>query len=298
MSIKFTSLTGLIGFGSALPFKPIHTDLQGLDWVTGPRALGSTQGLLVPSDTTAHVKGAWVELSASLPNDVTGIFISNALFSLGGKSVVDIGIGAVASEVVLVPELFFYTIGGGGSGGNVSHFIPINIAAGTRVAMRCQSASAGPDNYRYSVNFLEANTGVDDSAYTVGENIGVNVGATTQVVLATLGIANSKGNWIELKASLTNDIEWVCMTMDTTGTIIDINQRFDIGIGAVASEVVVVGDIPVTGESDGDNILPGSLSIPLKMANGSRVSARLQSTATGGSSIQMFLSMVGIGSAP
>jgi hypothetical protein len=88
-------------------------------------------------------KGSWVQLIASLTDDTFGLIICLNANQLSGNSrntVVDIGIGPAASEVVLIADL----IGGNAvaynvTGGGIWYYFPVAIPAGTRIAARAQS---------------------------------------------------------------------------------------------------------------------------------------------------------------
>ena len=88
-------------------------------------------------------KGSWVQAISSLTDDAFGLIIcinNNNVSAASRNSVLDIGIGAAASEVVLFPDLICgnavnYNVSGGG----VWYYFPIAIPAGTRIAIRAQS---------------------------------------------------------------------------------------------------------------------------------------------------------------
>jgi hypothetical protein len=88
-------------------------------------------------------KGAWAEVISSLTDETYGLLIcvnSNTTTNNSRNTVIDIGVGAAASEIVLIPDL----IGGNASnyntgGGGVWYYFPVSIPAGTRVSARAQS---------------------------------------------------------------------------------------------------------------------------------------------------------------
>jgi hypothetical protein len=106
-----------------------------------PGTLAVPYATLVDPGASANTKGSWVQFVSSTPFDVKGIVLS-----LGSATGIlttarwswDIGIGASGSEVVRVPDLGAalqstteqYEYAGG-------LFIPIDIPAGVRVAIRC-----------------------------------------------------------------------------------------------------------------------------------------------------------------
>lgn len=113
-------------------------------------------GVQIDPGGTANTKGAYSQLSSSITNDLCGFFIgiddqSNTNTGTAGHMnvLVDIAIGGSGSEKIVVPNLsLFRDIQSGGS----THYpetwpyLPIPIAAGTRVAARAQcSVTTSPD---------------------------------------------------------------------------------------------------------------------------------------------------------
>jgi hypothetical protein len=104
---------------------------------------------------TANTKGAWTQLAASLTADIAGFFVAfdcqNRTDGTTGAIdfLVDIGAGAGGSEKVVLPN--FYTQGDfyGGTVQTlpmITPYIPMPIRAGTRIAVRAQSATnTSPD---------------------------------------------------------------------------------------------------------------------------------------------------------
>jgi len=93
--------------------------------------------------TTANTKGSWVQLIASSDHDVNQIVmcVGNSLnsgVSPSGTHLIDIGVGAAASEVVIV-ENVFHSQDSAESGAHIIAFDVDTISAGSRIAARCQS---------------------------------------------------------------------------------------------------------------------------------------------------------------
>jgi len=202
----------------------------------------------------AHTKGAWVELISSL-TDLTALIIITGAYGTGsGGSVclVDIGTGAAASEVVLIPNIFMAC-----DSGNVPCpplVIPITIPGGTRVSARCQSSSTsatisvgvivqskigGPvdlvDPYKLPYRGVT-------SVEVAGANTATSAG--TEVTAGTP--ANTKGSWVELIASTAKIARCAIVQIRGKGTA---SHDVDIGIGALGSETVLFPDLVITGHS-------------------------------------------------
>lgn len=102
--------------------------------------LASTTGTTVATHASNNTKGNWVELSASC-NKLDMLIISAAdVTDIGGNYLIDIGVGAAGSEVVVADNIPMRT------NGNVNPafgliYLPLSIASGTRISIRAQSNS-------------------------------------------------------------------------------------------------------------------------------------------------------------
>lgn len=91
-------------------------------------------------------KGSWAQVISSLTDDTFGLIIcinNNNTSAASRNSVMDVGIGASGSEVVLIADLICgnavnYNVNGGG----IWYYFPVAIPAGTRIAIRAQSTVA------------------------------------------------------------------------------------------------------------------------------------------------------------
>jgi hypothetical protein len=110
--------------------------------------LANTRGALVDPGGAANTKGAWTEVSASLPHDVEWlvVMIGNRGVSAGAATgVLDLGVGSAGSEQVVVPD-----VGWQGELLIVSPravSVPCRIPRGARLAARmaCSSTTFDPD---------------------------------------------------------------------------------------------------------------------------------------------------------
>jgi hypothetical protein len=127
---------------------PIHT---GIDMGSGGRirAFGngsSSRGTAVDPGATLSTKGAWVQLTASSdaqPGQAIGVFVGSGADTARSGTAwtwgIDIGLGAAASETVVVPNLVH-----GASDqvdfmqSQIVSFVPCSIPPSTRIAARAQ----------------------------------------------------------------------------------------------------------------------------------------------------------------
>lgn len=111
---------------------------------SGAKGFGTTanfSGTAVDPGGVANTKGAWTELDASCSDTIRGFWIhvgvnENLTLGLNSTTFTDIGIGAAASEQVIVPD--HYTFASTAEDGSASIFYDVEIPSGTRIAARSQ----------------------------------------------------------------------------------------------------------------------------------------------------------------
>jgi hypothetical protein len=103
------------------------------------------------------------------------------------------------------------------------------------------------------------------------------------------GSAHSKGSWVELISSTSQDIEWLEVQFDANDGPSSV--LVDIGTGAASSEVVVVPDIAFFQKFAGSS-QAHALTLPISIPSGTRVAARCQGS---GASELVNVSIVGGG---
>lgn len=111
---------------------------------SGAKAFGTVanfSGTTVDPGGTAHTKGSWTELVASSSDTIKGFWIhiglnENTILGATSTTFTDIGIGAAASEQVIVPD--HYSLATQSEDATNSVFYDIEIPAGTRISARSQ----------------------------------------------------------------------------------------------------------------------------------------------------------------
>lgn len=130
-NITFNVAAWTLPFGRIPPSKLITI---GADTAT-------SRGIALAPDASANVKGAWVELTASVTQPLSALVIGmqgNGDTTIGAdKHFIDIGIGAAGSEVVVIPDIQYVgsTAENYAQVGHVNLF-PVDIPLGTRIAGR------------------------------------------------------------------------------------------------------------------------------------------------------------------
>lgn len=124
----------LFGGGSA------QSSPHGLVTTMGANTADSG-GVNVDPGAVAHTKGAWSELSSSVPFSTRWLVVAIGNQINGGRSLanwlVDLGTGAGGSETVVVPDVCIQCIA---SGTIIPQLIslPLSLPAGERLAVRAQ----------------------------------------------------------------------------------------------------------------------------------------------------------------
>lgn len=228
------------GAGSDAP--PFPTILLSDGVLTASSSRLGTQ-VTATASGTPHTAGSWVEVDPSLSADADGLrVVLMAATNLAGtdtSTLLEIGLGAAASEVVWATIGVGYYI----TSANVSSQgfrVPGHIPAGSRVAVRARSAVASQAvNAVYSF-FSESSPGLA-APVTMGADTATSHGTT----LTVAGAINTKSAWTEIEDSTSAEFVALLVSaqcnantaMGSSGVLVDI------GIGAAASETVLIPDI-------------------------------------------------------
>ena len=119
--------------GGAFDFADVQTNMPGQPLSTGGTVITPVVG----------AKGAWAQVFASLTADTYGlmILVHNSRTSAANRGyAIDVGIGAAASEQVIIPDLIGSNAGVTNNTGGIWYYFPVFIPAGTRVAVRAQGS--------------------------------------------------------------------------------------------------------------------------------------------------------------
>lgn len=241
-----------------------HIPIQMLPAAAG-YSTANTRGTNVQSGS-AGALGSWVELVSSLPYDAMGFFVST-INANSEQHKLEIGVGGSGSEVSL-GELTVSL-----DGTYINHFVPIPIAAGTRVVARCQAGNvSGAATHIVPVRGKSDDPKVSRGVllnWSDANGLGaVDPGAT----------ANTKGSWTEMTASTSRDVSAITLFFDIKGNA---GGRWgvDVGIGGSGSEQTIIENLGVTSEAFRSAARPstiGPIWTPIPAA--SRIAVRVQSS--------------------
>lgn len=226
--------------------------------------------------------GAWVEIDASLSDDIDVIVFSpttaTATSATNTSTIMEIGVGAAASEVVVASLIV------GGRRGvatneaqGLDEWIPGRIAAGSRVAYRVRSAVLSK-TVAGRFHFYSC-----DTALGAAQSYGHDTATSAGVALTAPGSLNTKGAWTEITASTSADISMLGIHIGQTTTTGNANASalIDIGVGSGGAEVVVVPDLAATISNQEAAALNSMGFCAVSIPAGSRIAARYARNATG-----------------
>lgn len=238
---------------------------------------GDSKAVTVTAHASLHTKGSWVELIAATSHNTTNITIIIQSYLVVGVDdyLIDIAVGASSSEQVIIENLgisFSASINRNGR----QFSIPITVPSGSRISCRCQaSISSGVVGV---VILLQSATYT-----TIPINKIVTYGADTSdtggVEIDPGGSANTKGSWVELTAATGLPLKWLAIYIGNKENSVRTSMYglIDIGVGAAASEQVIISNIPIAAHLTGDLVGPQFIPpIMLDIPEGARIAVRAQ----------------------
>jgi hypothetical protein len=241
------------------------------------------------ASASTNTKGAYVQLTASTPYDSSLLYI-NPGFSNGSSRflLVDIATGGAGSETVVVSNICLrsdtdWIIGGWAA-------ISVDIPAGTRVSMRCQSGT-GSATIGITVMLCDRALGSLSAPVTYGASTGSSVGTAVDPG----GTANTKGAYVQVTASSSARIDRLLVTC-TLFTAISgtLGWTIDIATGGAGSETIVVPDLLVGGGNSADQVTPPLLSFLVSIAASTRIAARCACSVNTVSQRIPYISLIGM----
>lgn len=221
--------------------------------------------------TAPNTKSAWVELIASTAFDAGGMILAVIHSSTDRDTLIDVGVGAASSEIVIASNLCF------AGGARTQLFpIPITIPAGTRIAYRFQCPNSAA-TMNATVMML-----ADGSYIGRIDTYGANTADSGGVSIDPGATANTVGAYSELASSLTYDVKGFLLgigNQDNTGRTA-CQWLAQLGIGAASSEQVIMNNIflACVGFHNVWPMLIGPIWMPLPA--GSRVAMAAQCSIT------------------
>lgn len=249
--------------------------LGALSWAP-PLSSGLLSPVTVTASGTAHTKGSWSELVAALSDECLGFWLfqdnTNAN-STDTRSLLDIGIGASGSEVVVMADLGVGSKSSGGTWPFSWGFIPLALPSGARVAARMQSAVTSKTCGLYLMPvYAQAPAGLSlfRRCTTYGADSASSGGQTV-----TPDTAPTKGSWVQVSASTTDVINGFLVSHQEDATAFTSLWSIDIGVWNGSAYVVVVPDIAsVVTSNEVAQVFTQPISLPQAIPVGSQIGVR------------------------
>lgn len=244
-------------------------------WQGGASETDSSQ-VTVTGSATANVKGAWTELVAS--SGQTSVLVLSVRVSSAAASdtavLIDIGVGPAGSEVVVCPNIDM-----GGRNGIFTLFLPLALAAGTRVSARLQSTVVSK-----TVELQAFGLGggmVPPEGFRRAVTYGADTATSAGTPLTAAAATNVKSAWTELVASSTDPIKMLVPFPSKPAGAANsgANGLIDIGVGPAGSEVVILSNLRFESYSS-EVFATVHPWVPCQIPVGSRLAARYQATST------------------
>lgn len=239
---------------------------------------------------TIHTKGSYLQFDASTAFTVEALWLCIRYFGSSGRYLVDIATGAGGAETVKIADILMQGNVETGLGG---FFIPFNIASGTRIALRGQRGTSGAGTL-FLVLHIIAGDGAGILSGAIAHTYGADTATTNGVEVDSGAVSVTKGSYAQLTAatSTTDPLYWllVCIAAQNTGSVAAF--MFDIATGAGGAETVIVPDRQLTTVSS--TTLNAWQSLPVNIANGTRIAVRSLSGTTGSPDRKNNFVLVGI----
>lgn len=256
---------------------------RGVPYCWNPSSGDTEYTEQISPGASVNVKGSWVEVIASTPVDLAGLVLNvNAVYN-NREYLIDIGIGAAASEVVIAANLLYGHTGLQFFGISSQYNIPIQIPAGTRVAIRQQAVYSSPGNWiKATLQMIPLNS-FNYSSFQCCDTYGANTADTGGVSVDPGGTANTKGSWVELTSATERPVRALFFSLGAANDIVKTScyWAIDIGVGGAGSEVALVQDFNVSLWATSDQMQPQTTTLfYLDIPEGTRIAARSKCTIT------------------
>jgi hypothetical protein len=236
----------------------------------------SSTGITFAAPVATNTKNTvFTELIASTTQDTAWLVVEMYVVTAAAACLVDICVGASTAETVLVPDLYTYNVV---LNAHVltPYVIPVNIPAGTRISVRCQS-SVTVASLRISLQTIAPGAAGIGGLGRI-EAAGV-VSGSSSLTPVDAGAVLHTDVVAQLIASTGFDYKWViaALSFDDNTTATGATWLVDLCTGAGGSETPFLSDILFTvGTVQDDGI--AVLGLPVSIPAGTRLSARARSS--------------------
>lgn len=252
--------------------------------------LADSTGVMVLDKTSAGDGDKWVEYDPSWKETTNRLFIKTFDSFSARPGFVQIGVGTVGNERAIL-ELPGTSYGGRHY---VNLVVPITIREGERVSVKVEAGFAATSFFSM-VGWNDPLQRTDLRYYDVMGQVAID----ELTIPDPGGTLNTKGAWLELVASTANNYKSLIVTLNGPSSFEStvVEHVFDLGIGIVSSEVVVIKDMCArrTGTSMGRNISIVTYTVDAHIPSGVRLAVRCQAdNTTVGQRDQTGMAVIGL----
>lgn len=247
---------------------------------------------------SANAKGSWVQIVSSTTDATDLMVVQLAMDSGSGGGqcfLVDIGMGGVGSEVVIVPNLLLDCSRGIGQNG-FTLALPIEIPSGVRISARCQEpGGAGSRSVNVGLTLYSGGWNMDKAVAGSVVDYGTNTGTSNGTLIDQGGTAGTFGSWVQLTASTSVDHNTLSMVFgldQQTSAPATSNFEVEIAIGGSGSEQRI-GRAAFAMDSGSNGSKPNGFIIPVQIPSGTRIAARSKSTSAGSADRHLTMAVYG-----
>lgn len=226
----------------------------------------------------ANTKGSWTEIiSATTMDWEQFIVLQEGNPIIGESGLLDIAVGAAASEVAVISNLYMGLVKVPGH----MFSVPIAVKSGSRVSARFQAEGSGKKTDIFLMG-LHGGAVPFLNSYFAADSMGENTSNSQGTQVDAGAVANTKGAWAQIVASTSNPYSALSIGLGTASNSALVNGDYllDIGIGGAGSEVVLTENLYFHSNSSTDTVGFEQCLIPCQIPSAARIAARLQSTVT------------------
>lgn len=253
-----------------MPDWPLPTNLRTSNET---EATGTSTVATVTAAGSTNTKGTPAQLIASTPFDAHGLIVTIRQITGTSRYLLDIMTGANTAELVLVGDI--HTSNAVSVCSNF--YIPIAVAAGTRISARSQADTASL-TMRLGISLMQYSL-LGPVSFSRSTTYGSNTATSGGTSVDPGGTAHTKGAWAPLSTSTTNDIKSLMLMIGSgnNAAMTSAEVLLDVGIGASGQEKVIIDDLYIRLQGTATNITPAVLGPFLcNIPAGTRLSVRTQ----------------------
>lgn len=197
------------------------------------------------ADVTPHVKGPWTEViaSTSAAVDVLNVVCYNSFFSgADRRALLDVGIGAAGSEVVIAANLPC-GFGSNPFDGMAPILLPLNIPAGSRIAIRTQAFVTAAT---VAVTLIGSKSNLSTASPSSLDTLGADTATSTGVNLPTDNV------YVEIVAATAQEYRALSVLPCGIGTSFGVGEpsTYTLGLGPAGFEVDAVSFVVYTSSTE------------------------------------------------